>query len=88
MNLIESPFATVRPRQRVTKSAGSRTKALLMAFKPRDMAELRLPRGWLHARLAATSECEHVVLKGRARSASLPVCRRVRRPGSLAWYTR
>ena len=29
-NLIESPFATVRLRQRVTKGAGSRTKGLLM----------------------------------------------------------
>jgi len=28
-NLIESPFATVRLRQRVTKGAGSRTKGLL-----------------------------------------------------------
>ena len=40
-NLIESPFATVRLRQRVTKGAGSRTKALLMAFKLLDMAQLR-----------------------------------------------
>ena len=32
-NLIESPFATERLRQRVTKGAGSRTKGLLMAFK-------------------------------------------------------
>ena len=31
-NIIESPFATVRLRQRVTKGAGSRTKALTMAF--------------------------------------------------------
>ena len=29
-NIIESPFATVRLRQRVTKGAGSRTKALMM----------------------------------------------------------
>jgi len=33
-NVIESPFATVRLRQRVTKGAGSRTKGLLMAYKP------------------------------------------------------
>ena len=32
-NLIESPFATVRLRQRVRKGAGSRTKGLLMAYK-------------------------------------------------------
>lgn len=31
-NVIESPFATVRLRQQVTKGAGSRTKALLMAY--------------------------------------------------------
>ena len=30
--MIESPFATVRLRQRVTKGAGSRTKGLLMAI--------------------------------------------------------
>jgi transposase-like protein len=40
-NIIESPFATVRLRQRVTKGAGSRTKALLMAFKLLAMAEER-----------------------------------------------
>jgi len=32
-NVIASPFATVRLRQRVTKWAGSRQKGLLMAFK-------------------------------------------------------
>jgi hypothetical protein len=32
-NVIESPFPTVRLRQRVTKGAGSRTKGLLMAYK-------------------------------------------------------
>src|SRR5207244_11150141 len=37
-NIIESPFATVRLRQRVTKGAGSRTKALMMAFKLLAMA--------------------------------------------------
>jgi transposase-like protein len=40
-NIIESPFATVRLRQRVTKGAGSRTKALMMAFKLLTMAEER-----------------------------------------------
>jgi len=43
-NVIESPFATVRLRQRVTKGAGSRTKALLMAFKLLDMAQQRWRR--------------------------------------------
>jgi putative transposase len=43
-NAIESPFATVRLRQRVTKGAGSRTKALLMAFKLLDMAQQRWRR--------------------------------------------
>ncbi len=40
-NAIESPFATVRLRQRVTKGAGSRAKALLMTYKLLDMAQLR-----------------------------------------------
>lgn len=40
-NVVESPFATVRLRQRVTKGAGNRTKALTMAFKLLDMAEKR-----------------------------------------------
>jgi len=40
-NIIESPFATVRLRQRVTKGAGSRMKALTMAFKLLAMAEER-----------------------------------------------
>jgi transposase-like protein len=40
-NIIESPFATVRLRQRVTKGAGSRAKALLMAFKLLEMAQQR-----------------------------------------------
>lgn len=40
-NVIESSFATVRLRQRVTKGSGSRTKALLMAFKLLEMAEKR-----------------------------------------------
>jgi hypothetical protein len=44
-NIIESPFATVRLRQRVTKGAGSRTKALMMAFKLLAMAEERWRKG-------------------------------------------
>lgn len=40
-NVIESSFATVRLRQRVTKGAGSRTKGLTMAFKLLDMAQQR-----------------------------------------------
>jgi putative transposase len=40
-NIIESPFATVRLRTRVTKGAGSRAKALMMAFKLLAMAEER-----------------------------------------------
>ena len=43
-NAVESSFATVRLRQRVTKGAGSRTKGLLMAFKLLDMAQLRWRR--------------------------------------------
>ena len=43
-NPIESSFATVRLRQRVTKGAGSRTKGLVMAFKLLDMAEKRWRR--------------------------------------------
>ena len=43
-NVIESPFATVRLRQRVTKGAGSRTKGLLMAYKLLEMAPLRWRR--------------------------------------------
>ncbi len=42
--MIESPFATVRLRQRVTKGAGSRQKGLLMAFKLLDMAQRRWRR--------------------------------------------
>ena len=41
-NLIESPFATVRLRQPVTKGAGSRTKGLLMAFKLLEMSPTTL----------------------------------------------
>jgi len=43
-NPVESPFATVRLRQRVTKGAGSRTKGLVMAYKLLDMAEQRWRR--------------------------------------------
>jgi len=43
-NPIESAFATVRLRQRVTKGAGSRLKALLMAYKLLDMASQRWRR--------------------------------------------
>ncbi len=43
-NAIESAFATVRLRQRVTKGSGSRIKALTMAFKLLDMAEKRWRR--------------------------------------------
>jgi transposase-like protein len=43
-NVIESPFATVRLRQRVTKGAGSRQKGLLMAFQLLIMAERRWRR--------------------------------------------
>jgi putative transposase len=42
--VIESPFATVRLRQRVTKGAGSRTKGLLMDYKLLDMAQARWRR--------------------------------------------
>lgn len=43
-NPIESAFSTVRLRQRVTKGAGTRTKALTMAFKLLDMAQKRWRR--------------------------------------------
>jgi transposase-like protein len=43
-NVIESPFATVRLRQRVTKGAGSRTKGLLIAYKLLEMAQARWRR--------------------------------------------
>jgi hypothetical protein len=43
-NVVESPFSTVRLRQRVTKGAGSRTKGLIMAFKLLEMAEKRWRR--------------------------------------------
>ncbi len=40
-NVIESAFATVRLRQRVTKGAGTRTRGLTMAFQLLAMAEMR-----------------------------------------------
>lgn len=43
-NPVESAFATVRLRQRVTKGAGSRTKGLAMAFKLLLMAQQRWRR--------------------------------------------
>ena len=43
-NPVESAFATVRLRQRVTKGAGSRTKGLAMAFKLLLMAQERWRR--------------------------------------------
>ena len=43
-NPIESTFATVRLRQRVTKGAGSRIKGLTMAYKLLDMAQARWRR--------------------------------------------
>lgn len=43
-NAVESAFATVRLRQRVTKGAGSRTKGLAMAFKLLIMAQARWRR--------------------------------------------
>ena len=52
-NVVESPFATVRLRQRVTKGNGSRTKGLTMAYKLLDMAEHRWRRLDGAARAAA-----------------------------------
>jgi len=43
-NVVESPFATVRLRQRVTKGPGSRNKGLTMAFKLLEMAQKRWRR--------------------------------------------
>lgn len=43
-NVVESPFATVRLRQRVTKGAGSRMKGLTMGYKLLVMAEKRWRR--------------------------------------------
>src|SRR5690606_27497611 len=43
-NPIESAFATVRLRQRITKGPGSRKRGLLMAYKLLHMAEERWRR--------------------------------------------
>jgi len=43
-NVIESAFATVRLRQRVTKGPGSHAKGLMMAFKLLAMAQKRWRR--------------------------------------------
>ncbi len=43
-NVIESAFATVRLRQRVTKGAGTRTRGLTMAFQLLVMAQKRWRR--------------------------------------------
>jgi putative transposase len=43
-NPIESSFATVRLRQRVTKGPGSRIRGLMMAYKLLRMAEERWRR--------------------------------------------
>ncbi len=43
-NVVESPFATVRLRQRVTKGPGSRNKGLTMSFKLLEMAQKRWRR--------------------------------------------
>ena len=43
-NVIESPLATVRLRQRVTKGAGLRSTGLLMAYKLLAMAQQRWRR--------------------------------------------
>lgn len=43
-NVVESPFATVRLRQRVTKGPGSRSKGVTMAFKLLEMAQQRWRR--------------------------------------------
>lgn len=43
-NVIESAFATVRLRQKITKGPGSRTKGLTMAYKLLEMAQLRWRR--------------------------------------------
>jgi putative transposase len=40
-NPIESSFATVRLRQKITKGAGSRTRGLVFAYKLLDMAQQR-----------------------------------------------
>ena len=73
-NIIESPFATVRLRQRVTKGAGSRTKALPMAFKLLAMAEERWRK--LNGSELLPLECARA-------SASSMACKRNRKPRSV-----
>ena len=71
-NPIESAFATVRLRQRVTKGAGSRSKALLMAYKLLDMASQRWRRVNAPALVARILEGEKFVdgLNEEARNAA------------------
>ena len=57
-NAIESSFATVRLRQRVTKGAGNRMKALTMAFKLLEMAQMRWRRINGHALLESVCRGE------------------------------
>ena len=61
-NPIESTFATVRLRQRVTKGAGSRSAGLAMAYKLLDAAQQRWRR--VNARISSPSS-------GRAASSSM-----------------
>ena len=71
-NPIESAFATVRLRQRITKGAGSRSKALLMAYKLLDMASQRWRRVNAPALVARILEGEKFVdgLNEEARNAA------------------
>jgi hypothetical protein len=76
-NVIESPFATVRLRQRVTKGAGSRTKGLLMAYKLLDMAQA------LWRRLDGLTSCrssEPASFSSTGRSSHARAARRERGP--------
>ena len=43
-NVVESPFATTRLRQKVTKGPGNRTRGLTMVFKLLEMAQQRWRR--------------------------------------------
>jgi putative transposase len=66
-NAIESTFATVRLRQRVTKGAGSRTKALLLAYKLLEMASKRWRRSQRRCWIGFSSSMEsHRKRSGRA----------------------
>ncbi len=78
-NVIESVFATVRLRQRVTKGAGSRTKGLLMAYKLVAMAPAergapaapgpgrRRLRRWRHPDGERGSEGGRLTARGKSR---------------------